>query len=649
MKSQVIIVESPSKVKTLNSFFENKVLIISSKGHIRDLSYKGKGNLGIDIENNFNPDYLIIPRQKKTVQQIIKMTKGKQIFLATDPDREGEAIAWHLSQILKLKKTDKNRIIFNEINREVVLKAFKNPVSIQQNLVDSQEARRILDRIIGFKLSNLIRKKSAKSAGRVQSVALKLIVEIEEQRKIFIPQKYFLVKAIFSEFQAILKIDKEQKIKDEEKVNQIIAEIKNRKFLLTKINKKKIVNKTPKPFITATLQQEVFKVFSMSAKNTMLHAQKLYEGIKIKDKIIGLITYMRTDSTRISSVFAKEIKKFIIEKYGEKYLLKSEQKEFQNKNIQDAHEAIRPTDIKRTPEILKKYLNKYEFFLYEIIYKRALASFMSNSIFEKTEFFLIIKKYIFVAENNQMIFDGFNKILKIYSKNVDLSFLKINEEYLPAKINKISKETSPPSYFTEASLIKKLEYLKIGRPSTYAYIIETLKKRFYVIIENKKIICTELGILIKKTLEKFFPSIINVKYTSQIEKKLDDIYFGRINKLDFLKEFYDNFIFLWSIANKEIKQKNIMTEEKCSLCNGFLVKRQGRYGSFLGCNSFPKCHNIISLKKKQKNIMVKEKCSLCNDFLVKRKGRYGLFLGCNSFPKCHNMIPLSLKDKEKKR
>ncbi|KAB8121936.1 MAG: DNA topoisomerase I [Candidatus Phytoplasma cynodontis] len=647
MQSTVIIVESPSKAKALNSYFENKVLVLSSKGHIRDLSYKGKDNLGIDIDNNFCPNYQIIPRQKELLKKILKISKGKKVLLATDPDREGEAIAWHLSEVLGLRLKDKNRITFNEINKNTVLEAFKHPESIKKNLVDSQEARRILDRIIGFKLSKLIRKKSAKSAGRVQSVALKLIVEIEEERKKFISEKYYLIKAFFDQFEVNLEIEKKKKIVKEEYADKIVLDIKNQNFLLSKIIKKKIINKPPKPFITSTLQQEAFKKISMSAKTTMLHAQKLYEGVKIENKIIGLITYMRTDSYRISSSFTEKIKSFIINEYGKEYLNVSERKNILQNKIQDAHEAIRPTDILMTPENLKKYLNKYELSLYKIIYERTLASFMSNAIFEKTEFFFNVKEYIFSTESNKMIFDGFYKILKNDFKYIDLSFLKINQKYLPKKIEKIEKETNPPAYFTEASLIKKLENLKIGRPSTYAHIIEILKKRFYVYIENKKIICTKLGMSIKKTLEDFFPSIINIEYTSKIEKKLDDIYYGKISKLDFLTDFYNDFIILWDIANKKIQKENILTQEKCSLCNDFLVRRIGRYGEFLGCNSFPKCKNIISLKEKKENILTQEKCSLCNDFLVRRIGRYGEFLGCNSFPKCKNMVTLKNK-KEKK-
>jgi DNA topoisomerase-1 len=659
MKEKVIIVESPSKAKTLNSYFNNQILVLSSRGHIRDLSTKGKENLGINIEKDFKPDYQIIPKQKEIVKKIIKLTKNKKVFLATDPDREGEAIAFHLAQVLKLKEKDKNRISFNEINKQTVLKSFETPSIIKKNLVDSQEARRILDRIIGFKLSNLVRKIKSKSAGRVQSVALKLIVDLEEERQKFVSEKYYLIKAFFEKFQASLKIKPENKKIKKSEAEQIIKEIKDKNFLITKINEKEIINKSPLPFITSTLQQESFKNLSMSAKKTMFYAQKLYEGIQIENQIIGLITYMRTDSYRISENFEKKARLFIQNQFGSKYLNKNKEKINNKKeNVQDAHEAIRPTDIQKTPESLTKYLNKNEMLLYSMIYKRTLSSFMANAIFKKKQFFFNVEKYTFITEENKMIFDGYYKILNKDFVNEDLFFLKINQKYLPEKIEAISKETTPPPHFTEASLIKKLEYFKIGRPSTYAHIIETLKKRLYVYIEKKKMICTQLGIFTKQTLENFFPSIINIKYTSQIEKKLDDIYYGKMNKLFFLKEFYDNFCKLLNKAHQQIKKTefthitsklNLVTEQKCSLCGDFLVQRQSRYGNFLGCQSFPKCKNIVSDNKKKTSLVTEQKCSLCGDFLVQRQSRYGNFLGCQSFPKCKNIISDNKKIKKIKK
>ncbi|WP_284928110.1 type I DNA topoisomerase [Candidatus Phytoplasma sp. AldY-WA1] len=643
MKKQVVILESPSKAKTISSYLGDDFLVLSSKGHIRDLAFSGPERLGIDIKNNFRPDYIIIDKQKKILQELIQKTKNQKVFLAMDPDREGEAIAWHLSQVLNLDKKDKNRILFNEITKSVIQKAFKVPSVINKKLVDSQETRRILDRIIGFKLSGLVKKINAPSAGRVQSVALKLIVELEEERKKFIPEEYNLIRVHFENFQANLVIKpKEHKIKEEEAL-QIFNKIQDKKFLLESIKNKKVIKKPPKPFITSTLQQDAFQNLSMGAQNTMMTAQKLYEGVEIDNLRIGLITYMRTDSFRISDEFGTKIKSFIKTQYGKEFLGNAQTSKYnKNKNISDAHEAIRVTDIKRTPESLSKYLNKYEFSLYNMIYERTLSSFMSDAVINKNQFLFKVDKYNFLAEANEMVFEGYYKALQASFKNVFLPLLEINKEYSYKEIEIIKKMTTPPPRFTEASLIKELENLKIGRPSTYALIIEILKKRSYIIIEDKKMVCTELGVLTKETLDKFFSSIINVEYTAQMEKKLDKISSGKVDKLNLLKEFYNYFIELYDIANQKIqKSQPIVTEEKCDLCGAFLAKRKGRYGDFLGCSSYPKCKKIISLKIKKEEVFEQEKCDLCGAFLVKRKGRYGDFLGCSSYPKCKKIVSLN--------
>jgi DNA topoisomerase-1 len=643
MKKQVVILESPSKAKTISSYLGDDFLVLSSKGHIRDLAFSGPERLGIDIKNNFRPDYIIIDKQKKILQELIQKTKNQKVFLAMDPDREGEAIAWHLSQVLNLDKKDKNRILFNEITKSVIQKAFKVPSVINKKLVDSQETRRILDRIIGFKLSGLVKKINAPSAGRVQSVALKLIVELEEERKKFIPEEYNLIRVHFENFQANLVIKpKEHKIKEEEAL-QIFNKIQDKKFLLESIKNKKVIKKPPKPFITSTLQQDAFHNLSMGAQNTMMTAQKLYEGVEIDNLRIGLITYMRTDSFRISDEFGTKIKSFIKTQYGKEFLGNAQTSKYnKNKNISDAHEAIRVTDIKRTPESLSKYLNKYEFSLYNMIYERTLSSFMSDAVINKNQFLFKVDKYNFLAEANEMVFEGYYKALQTSFKNVFLPLLEINKEYSYKEIEIIKKMTTPPPRFTEASLIKELENLKIGRPSTYALIIEILKKRSYIIIEDKKMVCTELGVLTKETLDKFFSSIINVEYTAQMEKKLDKISSGKVDKLNLLKEFYNDFIELYDIANQKIqKSQPIVTEEKCDLCGAFLAKRKGSYGDFLGCSSYPKCKKIISLKIKKEEVFEQEKCDLCGAFLVKRKGRYGDFLGCSSYPKCKKIVSLN--------
>ncbi|QTX03051.1 DNA topoisomerase I [Candidatus Phytoplasma luffae] len=597
MKNTVIILESPAKAKTISRFLGKDVLVLYSKGHVRDLSLTGKDRLGIDILNNFEPNYQIIDKQKKTVDELIKKTKNKKVFLATDPDREGESIAWHLAQILKLDEKEKNRVSFNEITKDIVQKAFANPCVIKKDLVNSQETRRILDRIIGFRLSYLVRKIKSSSAGRVQSVALKLVVELEQERNNFVPEEYNLIKAHFENFKADLIITpKCYKIKKEE-AEKIVKQIGIRPFVLKEIQNKKQQKKPPQPFITATLQQEAFKILSFSAKNTMSIAQKLYEGIDLNGQRIGLITYMRTDSFRISVEFSEKVQKFIKERYGKEYLgILKTKKEINN--IGDAHEAIRVTNITMIPEDLTQYLNKYELSLYKLIYERTLASFMSNAIVNKNQLFFEIDEFLFLAEGQEMIFEGYYKALNNSFKNNFLPNLKVNQEYIPNKIEIIPKTTTPPARFNEASLIKKLEILKIGRPSTYVSIIEILKKRFYIQIEDKQIIPTEIGTITKDFLDKFFSSLINVNYTAQMEKELDDISCGKINKLIILQNFYKLFQKLFQTAYETIqKNKPKITQQKCDLCGDFLVERRSKYGLFLGCNSFPKCKKVVSLKK----------------------------------------------------
>ncbi|MEZ0180234.1 type I DNA topoisomerase ['Camptotheca acuminata' phytoplasma] len=654
MENVVIILESPAKAKTISNYLGKDFLVLCSKGHVRDLSLKGKDRLGIDISNDFQPYYQIIDKQEKLVKDLFQKTRNKKVFLATDPDREGEAIAWHLSQVLKLDRKEKNRILFNEITKNVVKEALKYPSVIRESLVESQETRRILDRIIGFKLSYLVKKIKAQSAGRVQSVALKLIVELEEEIKKFVPEEYNLIKAYFKDFQADLLIKPSSYKMKTEETQKIFDQIKDRPFFLKEIQDKKIKKYSPRPFITSTLQQEAFKKLFMKSKDTMSVAQKLYEGIDVEGQRTGLITYMRTDSFRMSSEFIQQSRIFIQENYGEKYL--GVIKEYKKiNNIGDAHEAIRVTDINRTPQKLSNFLNKKELSLYNLIYERTLTSLMSEAILNQKQIFFEVEEHIFLSEGLEMVFDGFYKGLSNQFKDKLLPSLELHQSYMPEKIEIINKMTHPPSRFTEASLIKKLEMLKIGRPSTYSSIIEILKKRFYVTIENFKFVCTQIGFETNKLLEDYFSSIINVNYTSEMEKQLDNIASGKNNKLNILKEFYDPFQKLFEKANKETKKKEpVMTQIKCDLCGKFLVERKGRYGTFLGCSGFPKCKKTVQKlepfeqvnkeTKKQEPVMTQIKCDLCGKFLVERKGRYGTFLGCIGFPKCKKIQSLNKKN-----
>ncbi|CAP18262.1 DNA topoisomerase I [Candidatus Phytoplasma mali] len=593
---KLIIVESPAKAKTIYNYLNKEFLVLSSKGHVTNLSFTGKDGLGVDIENDFKPNYKVIADKKKIVQELIQSSKGKEVFLATDPDREGESIAWHLAKILNLDPTSKNRIIFREMTKNFIVDSVKNPQKINTMLVSSQETRRILDRIIGFKLSKLVKRFHSKSAGRVQSVALKLIVDLEINRNNFIPEEYYLIKVIFENFKVDLFINDSKKIKKEE-VDEILKKIKGKSFMVKHIDKKTVYKNPSIAFITSTLQQTAFNELNMTSALTMMIAQRLYEGeIKIEGERTGLITYMRTDSTRMSLSFIENTQKFIKSNYGENYLGSYQQKK--NVNSQDAHEAIRPTNINKTPESLKKYLKKDEYRIYSLIYYRTLSSLMKYAIFENTKVFFQSVDYTFILEGLVRKFDGYQKVLNIDNKDKILSNFSLKEVYYPKEFINEQCFTTPPTRFSEATLIKTLEKLNIGRPSTYSKIIKTLKDRFYVILENKRFVPNKQGILTKNILEKFFSDIINVKYTSQIEKQLDQIAIGKITQKNMLENFYCDFKNLYDIADKKItKIVPKITDQKCSLCNKFLSIKKGRYGEFLGCSGFPKCKNIVNLKK----------------------------------------------------
>ncbi|WP_024563609.1 type I DNA topoisomerase [Candidatus Phytoplasma tritici] len=644
MKSKVIIVESPAKTKTLSRFLNDEFVILSSKGHIRDLSLKGKERMGIDIEKGFIPKYSIIKEKYNIVETLIQKTKGKEVLLATDPDREGEAIAWHLSQILNLDSQKTNRIVFREITKEAVLKALQQPRKIDELLVFSQETRRMLDRIIGFKLSRLVRRLKSQSAGRVQSVALKLIVDLEEKIKAFVPEEYYIITAFFKDFQAEYQNPYKKKTKAQEAFT-IVQQITDKPFLVKEL-KQQEVKKFPKPpFITSTLQQEAINSLNMTSNQVMRVSQKLYEGVDILGESTGLITYMRTDSQRLADIFVKDAQKLIKKQYGKEYLgaYKTNKKE----QSQDAHEAIRPTDLSKTPESLAPHLDKYENKLYKLIYKRTLASLMTPAIFQKTQVFFEVANHLFLTESLIKTFDGYQKILQDVTKDKIIPSFKLNETYLPQEIQNLQKFTNPPARFSEATLIKTLEKLNIGRPSTYSQIIFTLKKRIYVDLVEKRFVPTEQGILTTKNLELFFKQIIDVKYTAKMEENLDKISSGLVNNKELLQEFYDAFKQLYQIADQKLeKPKDIETDQKCNLCNAPLLIKKGRYGNFLGCSRFPECKNIVSLKEKPISVetnpymQTDQKCNLCNAPLLIKKGRYGNFLGCSRFPECKNIVKI---------
>lgn len=637
----IIIVESPAKCKTISKYLGEDYTVVSSKGHIRDLATSGKYGLGIDIENDFKPSYEIIKGKKKDVKYLKDLIeKADHIYLATDPDREGETISWHLYDELKVPDEKYDRIVFNEITKDVVLKALKNPRRIDMNLVHSGEARRFLDRIIGFRLSKVMQSKtSGKSAGRVQSVALKLIVDREREILAFIPKEYWTIEADFKDFKANLETYKEKviEIPNEEEADKILDSLTNT-FTIKKVEEKEKKRSAKEVFKTSTLQQACSNKLGFAASKTMKIAQKLYEGIELDDGFHGLITYMRTDSVRLSDEFTSASFAYINSKFGKDYVgyVKKGKK---TENVQDAHEGIRPTNINYEPDKIKKYLAPDEYKLYRIIYYRALASLMADAKFNSTTVLLDNNDYGFKATGSVLTFDGYLKVYGDYEDQED-TILPDFKNYkagiiLSDTITKTQHFTKPPARFTESSLIKELESLGIGRPSTYATIISTIKDRGYVTIEDKKFVPTEVGFETTDKLQEFFSSIVNVKYTANMEKDLDEIAEGNEDYKKMLKDFYDNFAPLVDNAFKNMeKKKPEETGEKCPECGSPLVIRKGKYGQFTACSNYPTC-KYIKKENKQTEKEIICKCPKCEGNIIVRKTKKGKeFYGCDNFPKC---------------
>lgn len=637
----IIIVESPAKCKTISKYLGGDYTVVSSKGHIRDLATSGKYGLGIDIENDFKPSYEIINGKKKDVKYLKDLIeKADHIYLATDPDREGETISWHLYDELKVPDEKYDRIVFNEITKDVVLKALKNPRRIDMNLVHSGEARRFLDRIIGFRLSKVMQSKTAgKSAGRVQSVALKLIVDREREILAFIPKEYWTIEADFKDFKANLETYKEKviEIPNEKEADKILDSLTNT-FTIKKVEEKEKKRSAKEVFKTSTLQQACSNKLGFPASKTMKIAQKLYEGIELDDGFHGLITYMRTDSVRLSDEFTSASFAYINSKFGKDYVgyVKKGKK---TENVQDAHEGIRPTNINYEPDKIKKYLAPDEYKLYRIIYYRALASLMADAKFNSTTVLLDNNDYGFKATGSVLTFDGYLKVYGDYEDQED-TILPDFKNYksgiiLSDTITKTQHFTKPPARFTESSLIKELESLGIGRPSTYATIISTIKDRGYVTLEDKKFVPTEVGFETTDKLQEFFSSIVNVKYTANMEKDLDEIADGNEDYKKMLREFYDNFAPLVDNAFKNMeKKKPEETGEKCPECGSPLVIRKGKYGQFTACSNYPTC-KYIKKENKQTEKEIICKCPKCEGNIIVRKTKKGKeFYGCDNFPKC---------------
>ena len=635
----LVIVESPSKTKTIAKYLGPKYKVVSSKGHIRDLATTGKYGLGIDVEDDFKPNYTVIKGKSSVIKELKKdASNSDTIYLATDPDREGEAISWHIYDALKLNDNNYKRVVFNEITHDAVVNAFKAPRMIDMNLVKSQETRRMLDRIIGFRLSKLMQSKTGgKSAGRVQSVALKLIVDREREINAFVPEEYWTITAKFPDFEADLEKynNKKIEIKSQVEADEILNKL-SKSFNIDGIEKKEKSKKGVLPFTTSSLQQACANKLNFGASKTMRIAQKLYESVDIGTETVGLITYMRTDSTRLSDTFVSDVKSYITKNYGKEYV-GSVKKTKEKQNVQDAHEAIRPTSILRTPESVKEYLSSDEYKVYSIIYYRALASLMCDAKVLATTITLENNGYLFKATGSVLVFDGFLKVYQKYMDNEDvvlpdLSDYKTNV-IIAEDILKEQHFTKPAARYTEASLIKELESLGIGRPSTYAKILETIKDRAYVQVKEKKFYPTEIGFETTDKLQEFFSNIINVKYTANMENELDLIAEDKEDYLKVLKTFYNDFEPLVKTAFEQMEKKAPEeTGESFPLCGNPLVLRKSRYGTFTACSNYPTCKYI---KQEEKEVKTVCKCPNCGHDIIEKKSKRGkVFYGCNNYPKC---------------
>ena len=637
MSKKLVIVESPSKSKTIEKYLGKDYKVVSSKGHIRDLATTGQYGLGVDIDNGFKPNYVPIKGKSSVIKELKKDAKDSDmIYLASDPDREGEAIAWHLKDALGIKDNNYKRVLFNEITHDKVIEAINNPTVIDDNLVKSQETRRILDRIIGFRLSKLLQSKiGAKSAGRVQSVALKLIVDREREIAAFTPEEYWKITAIFEDYEAELYKKKKDDIElhSEEEANKVLDAL-SEKYKVESIEKKEKSRKSKFPFTTSTLQQEASTKLGFPARKTMSIAQKLYEGIDLGSETVGLITYMRTDSIRLSDDFVKPAMKHIEEKYGKKYLgyVKKSKK---SENVQDAHEGIRPTSVLREPTKIKQYLSNDEFKLYSLIYKRTLASLMADATVNQTTIVFDNNDYKFKTTGQILVFDGYLKVYGDYESSEDKILPEIgdNEVAITNNVDCTQHFTKPPARYTEAKLIKELEELGIGRPSTYATIIDTIKSRNYVNLEDKKFVPTSMGIETTDKLQEFFSDLINTEYTRDMETDLDNVAEGKKIWNQVLADFYKLFEPRVKGAFSEMEKKEAeKTGESCPKCGSPLVIRKGKYGEFVACSNYPTCKYI---KKEEVQVVEICDCPKCSGKIVEKKSRKGrIFYGCNNYPKC---------------
>ena len=636
MAKYLVIVESPAKVKTIKKFLGSNYEVAASNGHVRDLP---KSTLGVDIEADYEPKYITI-RGKGDVLSTLKrlVKKADKVYLATDPDREGEAISWHLANALKLSDKDINRISFNEITKNAVKESIKSPREINMNLVDAQQSRRILDRMVGYQISPLLwaKVKRGLSAGRVQSVALRIICDREEEISAFIPEEYWTI-------EAVINVKGEKKplvakyvgnLSDEKEVKDVISKIEKMPFKVSEVKKSERIKKAPLPFTTSTLQQEASKALNFSTQKTMRIAQQLYEGVDIKGHgTIGLITYLRTDSTRISDEADRLAREFIKDNYGDKYYLAAEEGKKNGKKIQDAHEAIRPTDIKLLPSEIKDSLSREQFRLYQLIWKRFTASCMANAVYESTNIKILAGDAKFSVSTSKIKFDGYMSVyMSDEDEKSDTNILNSITEESVLELDRFDTKqhfTQPPAHYTEASLVKALEELGIGRPSTYAPTISTIVARRYVIKEQKNLFVTELGEAVNKIMLQSFPSIVDVNFTANLESLLDMVEEGSVNWKTVIRNFYPDLDEAVKIAEKELETVKIedeVTDVVCENCGKNMVVKYGPHGKFLACPGFPDCRNTKAYLEK-----AGVSCPLCGGEIVILKTKKGRrYFGCDN-------------------
>ncbi|MBO4323433.1 MAG: type I DNA topoisomerase [Clostridia bacterium] len=646
---QLIIVESPSKAKTIEKYLGGKYKVDASGGHVRDLPEK---RLGVNVANNFEPNYVISADKKAVIKRLKeKVEKAEKVYLATDPDREGEAISWHLNEVLGLKDNAR-RIEFNEISERAVKEALKNPRDINYNLVDSQQARRVLDRLVGYKLSPLLCKriKNGLSAGRVQSVALKIIVDKEREIQAFVPVEYWNVRANLKgkdgkEFTAMLVGKGDKKFKPE---NAGLAEeaeraIKKNQIIVKELKKSVTKSHAMPPFTTSTMQQDASAKLNMSSPTCMQVAQHLYEGIETAKGHLALVTYIRTDSVRVSAEAQREATRFIEEKYGKEYLPAKPNVYKSKKNAQDAHEAIRPIDLSFTPEMAKTLLDKNHYNLYKLIYERFIASQMSEAKYELVQIALGSGEYVLKASGRTTLFKGFTAVYEDYRANEtdeDSENVKIipkvdeGDKLELSSVTKEQKFTKPPVRFTDASLVRIMEEKGIGRPSTYATIISVLTKRKYTVKDGKNIVPTEIAFAMTDMLTKYFSDIMDVSFTANMEDRLDDIENGGKDWHKIIADFYPHFLEQLSFATTDGDE---VTDIKCEKCGAPMIRKSGRYGKFLACSRYPECSFIKCENEEVSDV----KCEKCGAMMVYKTGRYGKFLTCPNYPDCSNIKPLN--------